>query len=95
MSELKTLYNIISINDKCSFVCEGYNGTHFLVSKAHRTEPINGRPLVFKDATAAQDYINCVLDPDLFYVEEFGGNDDLYNNTYSNGGVSLINGHTD
>ena len=79
MSNLHTLYSIVPVEDKCSILCEDVNGTHFTISKGSISSKINGVKLLFTSAERAQKYINCNLETTKFFVEEFGGNDDLYN----------------
>lgn len=79
MTKLHTLYAIIPVEDKCSFLCELNEGEFFTTSKGSMTSKINGTKLIFKNRDRAIEFLMYELDPDKYFVEEFGGNDDLYN----------------
>lgn len=77
MTKLHTLYSIVPIEDKCSILCEDVNGTHFTISKGNISSKVNGVKLLFTSEEKAQKYISCNLETTKFFVEEFGGNDEL------------------
>lgn len=79
MTKLHTLYAIIPVEDKCSFLCELNEGEFFTTSKGSMTSKINGTKLIFKNRDRAIEFLMYELDSDKYFVEEFGGNDDLYN----------------
>lgn len=79
MTKLHTLYSIVPTEDKCSFLCELDEGEFFTTSKGKMTSKINGTKLIFKNYDKATEFLMHELDSDKYFVEEFGGNDELYN----------------
>ena len=77
MSNLHTLYSIVPIDNKCCVLCEDINGSHFTISKGCMPSEINGYKLLFTSKERAQKYVESCLDSSKFFVEEFGGNDEL------------------
>lgn len=93
MSKLKTLYNIIPIDDNCSFMCKSSSGEYYSTSKANIGHDIDGKKLIFADKDIAQNYINRYMGKDKYFVQEFGGNEDIYNMVDKDTSVSFVNGH--
>lgn len=76
---LYDLYQIIPYDNPSSSLAVTVDGlAHFTVSKVDKLKPItDGYLLIFDNEVEAQQYIDTVLDPTLFFVQAFSGNEEI------------------